>query len=95
MSLRAFKRRWKRRLGLYPKRPDYRSYVGRAEDFELIGRLQFKHLKFWGAAPQSYLLDIGCGSVRGGKFAIALLEPVHYYGIELTPGCARIRCNSV
>ena len=72
MSFRGFKRRWRRRLGLLP-RPDHKSYVGAAGEFELIGRLQFEHLKFWGLSSESYLLDIGCGSLRGGKFAINLL----------------------
>jgi SAM-dependent methyltransferase len=78
MSLRAFKRRLKRRFS----RPDHKAYVGPALNYELLGRLQFEHLKFWGLSPRSYLLDIGCGCFRGGKFAIELLDRSHYYGIE-------------
>jgi hypothetical protein len=78
MSLRAFKRRLARRFA----RPDYKGYVGPFFNYEAVGRLQFDLLKFWGLSPQSYLLDIGCGCFRGGKFAIELLDRSHYYGIE-------------
>ena len=47
-----------------------------------MGRVQFEHLKYWGLVENHYLLDIGCGSLRGGRFAIRILEPGHYYGID-------------
>lgn len=80
MSLRTLKRRLLRGLGLVP--PKYQSYVGLGRDFELIGWTQFEHLKHWGLAGHHYLLDIGCGSLRGGRFAIKLMAPGHYYGID-------------
>src|SRR6267378_4176965 len=33
-----------------------------------------------GLAANHYLLDIGCGCLRGGQFASRILEPEHYYG---------------
>jgi cyclopropane fatty-acyl-phospholipid synthase-like methyltransferase len=35
-----------------------------------------------GLKPEHYLLDIGCGSLRGGVHFIAYLEPRHYFGID-------------
>jgi len=81
MSFRTFKRRLKRRLGLLP--PKYKSFVvGSAENYESMGRSQFEMLRFWGLREDHYLLDIGCGSLSGGRFAIKFLAPGHYCGIE-------------
>lgn len=84
-SFSSLQRRLLRRIGLMPPKdlpPKYKSYVGPPEDFEIIGQTQFEHLKHWGLAANHYLLDIGCGCLRGGQFAIKLLEPGHYYGLE-------------
>jgi hypothetical protein len=48
----------------------------------LMGWLQFEFLKRQGLQPQHYLLDIGCGSLRGGVHFINFLDKGHYYGIE-------------
>jgi len=47
-----------------------------------IGRLQHDFLVGQGLQPEHYLLDIGCGSLRGGVHFIAYLEPGHYYGVD-------------
>jgi hypothetical protein len=39
-------------------------------------------LTFLGLREFHYLLDIGCGSLRGGKLFIPYLLPAHYFGIE-------------
>lgn len=63
--------------------PKYKSFVlGSAENYDSMGRNQFELLRFFGLAEQHYLLDIGCGSLSGGRFAIRLLAPGHYFGIE-------------
>jgi hypothetical protein len=81
MSFRSFKRRLKRRPGLLP--PKYKSFVvGSAENYETMGRSQFEMLRFWGLREDHHLLDIGCGSLSGGRFAIRFLAPGHYCGIE-------------
>lgn len=81
MSFRTFKRRLLRRLGILP--PKYKSFVvGSAENYDTMGRSQFEMLKFWGLREEHFLLDIGCGSLSGGRFAIKFLAPDHYYGIE-------------
>lgn len=47
-----------------------------------IGLLQFNYLCQQGLLPSHYLLDIGCGSLRGGIHFIRFLENRHYFGIE-------------
>lgn len=85
MSFRTIKRRLLRRLGVTAPKvafPKYKSYVGPPADFELTGKTQFEHLRHWGLTANHYLLDIGCGCLRGGQFAIRILEPGRYYGID-------------
>lgn len=51
-----------------------------------IGRLQFGYLRENGLQPDHTLLDIGCGTLRGGRHAIRYLAPGHYTGLELSGG---------
>jgi ubiquinone/menaquinone biosynthesis C-methylase UbiE len=44
--------------------------------------LQFNFLCEQGLQPHHHLLDVGCGSLRGGVRFISYLEPGHYYGID-------------
>lgn len=53
--------------------------------WERIGRLQFDFLVDHGLQPSHYLLDVGCGSLRGGVHFIRFLEPGHYYGVDKNP----------
>ncbi len=53
--------------------------------WEEIGRLQFEFLRARGLKPSHRLLDIGCGSLRGGIHAIKYLEPGNYYGLDINP----------
>jgi hypothetical protein len=62
----------------------HREYIG--GHWDEIGNLQFEFLKSKGLKPESYLLDIACGSLRLGVKAIPYLEPEHYLGIEKEPG---------
>lgn len=50
--------------------------------WDVIGRLQHQFLVDHGLQPEHYLLDIGCGSLRGGVHFIAYLDPGHYYGVD-------------
>ncbi len=54
----------------------HRFYVG--GHWEEIGKLQFDFLRSKGLKPESYLLDIACGSLRLGVKAIPFLEREHY-----------------
>jgi len=58
----------------------HRAYVGGLWDE--IGKLQFEFLVSQGLAPHHVLLDIACGSLRGGVHFIPYLEPGNYLGID-------------
>ena len=53
--------------------------------WDQVGTLQFEFLRKQGLKPQHSLLDIGCGSLRGGLRFIAYLDPGNYYGIDINP----------
>ena len=50
--------------------------------WEKIGELQFNFLVKNGLEPKHFLLDIGCGSLRGGIHFIKFLDEGHYFGID-------------
>ncbi|HMH48408.1 MAG TPA: class I SAM-dependent methyltransferase [Solirubrobacteraceae bacterium] len=61
---------------------DFRSAVGPPERYDLMGASQFSLLCALGLREHHRLLDIGCGSLRGGRLFIAYLAPGGYTGIE-------------
>lgn len=61
---------------------DFRSAVGPPEQYDLMGASQFSLLCALGLREQDRLLDIGCGSLRGGRLAISYLTAGRYTGIE-------------
>jgi len=48
-----------------------------------IGQLQIDFLVSQGLMPHHRLLDIGCGSLRGGVKLIRYLDAGHYAGVDL------------
>ncbi len=62
--------------------PMYKRYVGPPRLYEALGRYQFDVLIRWGLRPEHSLLDIGCGSLRAGRFFIHYLNRGNYFGIE-------------
>jgi cyclopropane fatty-acyl-phospholipid synthase-like methyltransferase len=63
------------------RQPDWhREAIGGLWD--TIGQLQFQFLVKQGMKPHHRLLDIGCGSLRGGVHAIAYLDAGNYYGVD-------------
>lgn len=62
---------------------EHRDYVGGL--WEEIGELQFNFLKKQGLQPHHKLLDIGCGSLRGGVRFIDYLNPLNYFGLDINP----------
>lgn len=60
----------------------YRAYVGPPENYDLVAANQFNLLTLLGLRENHYLLDIGCGSLRGGRLFIPYILPERYYGIE-------------
>lgn len=61
---------------------DYRAFVGAPEQYDLIGASQFSLLCALGLRESHRLLDIGCGSLRGGRLFIPYLAAGGYTGLE-------------
>jgi SAM-dependent methyltransferase len=55
---------------------------GPISKFSKIGRLYLITLLKMGLTPDSKVLDVGCGALRGGFWLIHFLNPNCYYGIE-------------
>jgi cyclopropane fatty-acyl-phospholipid synthase-like methyltransferase len=53
--------------------------------WEEIGRLQFEFLITKNMQPHHNMLDLGCGTLRGGRHFIKYLQPGNYYGIDISP----------
>ena len=62
------------------RRAAARQVVGGAWDE--MGKVQFDFLVKQGLQPDHWMLDVGCGSLRGGVHFIRYLETGHYCGIE-------------
>ncbi len=60
--------------------PKHRRLVGGLWD--VVGPLQHRFLVDAGLRPEHHLLDVGCGSLRGGVHYVRYLEPGHYCGID-------------
>jgi len=60
----------------------YRAFVGPAKKYDLVAANQFNLLTSIGLREHHSLLDIGCGSLRGGRLFIPYLLPDMYFGIE-------------
>lgn len=62
--------------------PDHRAAVGPRETFDVVAASQFHLLTELGLRESHFLLDIGCGSLRGGRLFIPYLLPGRYFGLE-------------
>jgi SAM-dependent methyltransferase len=56
--------------------------VGPAHLWKMKREFQIGFLKKFGLKPEHYLLDIGCGTLRGGIPLIGYLENGRYFGVE-------------
>jgi len=61
---------------------DHRAAVGPADKYDVLGFMQLNILVREGLREQHRVLDIGCGSLRGGRFLLLYLAPGCYYGLE-------------
>lgn len=52
--------------------------------WEMLGQLQFDFLKKRGLKPEHRLLDLGCGTLRGGRHFIRYLNAGNYTGIDIS-----------
>lgn len=59
--------------------------LGIGGSWEEIGKLQFNFLVSQEMQPNNTLLDIGCGTLRGGRHFIKFLNPDNYTGIDISP----------
>ncbi len=57
--------------------------VGPAHQWEMKRKFQIEFLKARGLETGHRLVDIGCGTLRGGIPLIEYLEPGHYTGLEV------------
>ena len=53
--------------------------------WEEIGQLQFDFLINKGLQPHHTMLDVGCGTLRGGRYFMKYLDTGNYYGIDISP----------
>lgn len=58
----------------------HRRAVGKGWD--KVGPAELDFLKARGLKPEHYLLDIGCGAMRGGIHFVRYLDPGRYCGID-------------
>jgi len=58
------------------------SLVGPMREWEKKREFQILFLKRMGLKPEHYLMDIGCGTLRGGIPLIEYLQPGRYFGLE-------------
>ncbi len=67
---------------LEPGAHHYRAYVGDPQSYDITGANQFSLLVSLGLREEHTLLDVGCGSLCGGRLFIPYLLPGRYCGIE-------------
>jgi hypothetical protein len=60
----------------------YRAFIGNPAEYDWMGAYQFDYMVRLGLREQNSLLDIGCGSLRGGRLFIPYLLPDRYFGLE-------------
>jgi SAM-dependent methyltransferase len=60
----------------------FRAYVGPPKQWDFMGATQFRLLTTLGLRENHKLLDLGCGSLRAGRFLMMDLARGHYFGIE-------------
>lgn len=78
---------WKSRLALLFASREARRHaaVGNPRLWRMKREFQIEFLKRMGLEPGETLLDLGCGTLRGGLPVIAYLEPGHYCGVDVRP----------
>jgi SAM-dependent methyltransferase len=82
---------------LYKTRPYLEAYAAHTDHrvlidphaavggkWEALGRLQFDYLVANGLKPESQLLDLGCGTLRGGRHFIRYLNTGNYTGTDIS-----------
>lgn len=65
----------------------HRRFIGGM--WEEIGGLQFDFMVAQGLKPHHRLIDVACGSLRGGVRFIDYLDPFHYFGVDINAALIR------
>lgn len=66
----------------HPELGTHREFVGNPSRFDIIGGGNFALFLALGMRESHRFLDVGCGSLRSGRFVLQYLLPGHYFGIE-------------
>ena len=74
--------RWLRHL-LYTNKQKRHLLVGGVKSLELKQKFQIDFLQQMKLSTDDYLLDIGCGTLRGGISIIKFLNKKRYFGIDI------------
>jgi len=69
---------------IYPERTDEAM-----EKYRVVGENQLRFLQSQGLHPDHRVLDVGCGSLRGGEWLIDYLDAGNYVGLEKDPEMLR------
>lgn len=67
---------------LAPGSQHYRAFVGHPRSYDITGATQFSLMVSLGLREEHSLLDVGCGSLCGGRLFIPYLLAGNYCGIE-------------
>jgi SAM-dependent methyltransferase len=67
---------------LPPGAQHYTAYVGPPSQWDFMGATQFRLLTALGLRQHHKVLDLGCGSLRAGRFLIVYLAGGNYFGLE-------------
>lgn len=70
---------------LRPGGDHYRAYVGPPKQYDFMGATQFRLLTSLGLREEHNVVDIGCGSLRTGRYLLNYLMPARYTGVEPNP----------
>jgi SAM-dependent methyltransferase len=62
--------------------PPHRTYIGPAENYELLSARHFMLFFLLGMRERHTFLDFGCGSLRSGRLIMTYLAPDRYCGID-------------
>jgi SAM-dependent methyltransferase len=60
----------------------YRAWVGPPYNYDINGAMQFMLFLDLGLREYHRFLEIGCGSLRAGRFFMTYLLPERYFGVE-------------
>jgi hypothetical protein len=59
-------------------------YTAVGKDWDVFGPLQYNYLVKYGLEPTYAMLNIDCGTLRGGRHFIRYLDPERYTGMDIS-----------